>query len=304
MIVSTLSALVLIVLGGGVIASYKMMDPFDSSVENPLSRPSIRPSENPADPAPAPPQPTTTVTVQPVPDEVRVKKNKLYTVGKLPAVKCVEPKVKPNSQANVKKYYEALLPCLNETWEPLVLKAGYPFRQPKLNMATKKSKTACQGEISTAFYCGEDESINMLWQDDVKHYKQSPINARADMLDTMAHEYSHHVQMLTNIIISSQSREGWMKTEAAKLEESHRVELQASCLGATFLAANKNTLGLRGSLLQVWEYQSKHSGDEYNPAKKRDHGSRKSYWSWVGPAFKSANPASCNTFTAPPAKVS
>jgi predicted metalloprotease len=225
-------------------------------------------------------------------------------VGKLASVKCVEPKVKPTTQATVQKYYEALLPCLNETWEPLVLKAGYPFRQPVLKMATLKSKSDCRGEITVAFYCSVNESINMLWQDDVKAYKKSPIVARGRMLDTMAHEYSHHIQRLTNISISSDSREGWMKTEAAKLEESRRLELQASCLGAAFLGANKNTLGIRGNLLLSWEWDRKHSGDEYNPAKVRDHGSRKSQWAWTGPAFKSTNPASCNTYTAPSAKVS
>ncbi|GAA1558662.1 hypothetical protein GCM10009789_10120 [Kribbella sancticallisti] len=300
-IVATFSVLVLVVLGGGVVASYKLIDSFDNTVENPLARPSVRPSE---EPAPAPPQPTVTKTVQPVPDEVRVKQNKLYTVGRLASVKCAEPKVKPNSELNVLRYYRALLPCLNETWEPLVLEAGYPFRQPKLTVVTKKSPSQCTGEIDTAFYCGNDESINMDWQDDVKAFKRSELSARAWMLDTMAHEYAHHVQMLTNIAISSASREGWMKSPAAKLEENRRFELQATCLGAVFLGANKDSLGLRGLKLETWEYQTKHSGDQYNPKKIRDHGSRQNQWAWAGPAFKSANPASCNTFTAPAAKVS
>jgi predicted metalloprotease len=300
-IIATFSVLVLIVLGGGVIASYKIIDSFDNTVDNPLSRPSVVPSQ---EPLPAPPQPTVTVTVTPPSDEVRVKKNKLYTVGKVPSVKCTEPKVKPNSELNVLKYYRALLPCFNETWEPLVLKAGYPFRQPKLTVVTKKSPNQCNGEVDTSFYCGVDESINMNWQDDVKSFKNDELAARTWMLDTMAHEYGHHVQLLTNIMISSGSREGWMKSPTAKLEENRRFELQATCLGSVVLGANKASLGLRGAKLDMWEYQTKHSGDEYNPKKVRDHGSRKNQWAWAGPAFDSANPASCNTFTAPPAKVS
>jgi hypothetical protein len=54
----------------------------------------------------------------------------------------------------------------------------------------------------------------------------------------------------------------------------------------------------------MWEYQIQHSGDEYDPKKVRDHGSRKNQWLWAGPAFKTTNPASCNTYTAPAAKVS
>lgn len=123
-------------------------------------------------------------------------------------------------------------------------------------------------------------------------------------MDTLAHEYGHHVQLLTNILISSTSREGWAKTTAAKLEESRRAELQATCLGAAFLGANKKSLGLGGEKLDTWEFQTKHSGDEYDPKKVRDHGSRKNTWLWAGAAFKTTSPASCNTFTAPPAKVS
>jgi hypothetical protein len=75
-------------------------------------------------------------------------------------------------------------------------------------------------------------------------------------------------------------------------------------LSAAFVGANKESLGVTGLKLEVWQFQAKHSGDEYNPKKIRDHGSRKSQWYWAGPAFQTANPKSCNTFTAPAAKVS
>jgi uncharacterized protein len=155
-----------------------------------------------------------------------------------------------------------------------------------------------------SFYCGADETINMQWQDTPKSYREDPMPTRVDMMDTLAHEYGHHVQMLTNILISSESREGWTKSSAAKLEWSRRLELQASCFGAAFLGANKQSLGFRGEQLRFWEYQVQHSGDEYDPKKVRDHGSRKNQWLWGGAAFKSANPKSCNTYTAPAKKVS
>jgi predicted metalloprotease len=293
--------LLLALLAGGGIASLKLADSYDSSVQNPLAQPSVRQSDAPL---PAPPQPTVTVTVKPVPDDVRVKKNKLYTVGRLPSVKCTEPTIKPNSQSAILRYYQALLPCLNNDWGPLVRKAGYPFRAPRLTLLSKQTSSDCTGETDTAYYCPSDESINMDWQQDLKRYHQDPLDARTWMMDTIAHEYGHHVQFLTNIGISSDSREGWAKTPAAKLEETRRLELQATCLGAAFLGANKTSLGFTGEKLDVWEFQTQHSGDEYNPKKIRDHGSRKSQWAWAGPAFKSTNPASCNTYTASPARVS
>jgi predicted metalloprotease len=296
-----LCVLLVAVLGGGGVASLKLINSYDSSVQNPLSRPSVRQSE---EPLPAPPQPTVTVTVQPVPDAVRVKQNKLYTVGKIPSVNCTEPKIKPNSQSAILRYYQALLPCLNNAWAPLVRKAGYPFRPPRLTLLSKQTSSTCTGETTSAYYCGDDESINMDWQDDLKRYKENALGARTWMMNTLVHEYGHHVQFLTNISISSASREGWMKSQPAKLEESRRLELQATCLGAAFLGANRKSLAFRGEKLDIWEYEIQHSGDEYNPKKVRDHGSRKSQWVWAGPAFKSTNPASCNTYTAPSARVS
>jgi predicted metalloprotease len=300
--IAAFSALALLVVGGGAVASMKLIDSYSKVVDNPLAGPSVKPSELP--PVEPVPTPTVTVTVQPVPDAVRVKENKLYTAGRLASVNCKEPAIKPTTKQAVLKFYQALLPCLNKTWAPLVRKAGYEFRPPKLVLFEKQLPSVCSVESDLAFYCGGDETITMRWERDVKNYKQSKIDARVDMIDTLAHEYGHHVQMLTNIMISSASREGWATTKAAKLEENRRLELQATCLGSAFVGANKKSLEITGLKLEVWQFQAKHTGDEYNPKKIRDHGSRKNQWYWAGPAFASANPKSCNTYTAPAAKVS
>ncbi|MFI5713509.1 neutral zinc metallopeptidase [Kribbella sp. NPDC051620] len=299
--VGLISALALVIVAGGTIAAYAKIDSFGNEVTNPLADPSIKPSEGPQSVAP---NPTKTVTIQPVPDLVRLQKNKLYTVGKLAGVKCARPKVKPTSKANILRFYQAMLPCLHETWEPLVLKADYPFRQPKLVLAGKTNTTTCTGESDSSNYCPADELITMQWAQDLKDYKTYGDQVVVHMMDTLAHEYGHHVQNLTEMSTASQSREGYAKTKAEKLEWSRRQELQANCLGANFLGANKNTLGLTGQDLKSWESQTKNSGDEFDPKKVRDHGSKKNQWLWAGPAFKSTNPASCNTYTAPPAKVS
>lgn len=237
---------------------------------------------------------------------VRLQKNKIYTSGKVAAVSCKEPAIKPDSQSAILRYYQALLPCLNKAWEPIVKRAGYDFRAPKLRLQTSQatSEDTCTGESDTAFYCGYDESINISWKHDLANYKDSPEGARVWMLDTMAHEYGHHVQEMTEMLTAETSREGWTNSKAMKLEWSRRLELQATCFGAAFLGANKKPLGLSGEKLRLWQWEVQHSGDEYNPKKVRDHGSRKSNWAWSDPGFKSASPASCNTFSAPATKVS
>jgi hypothetical protein len=298
--VGLISALALVIVAGGTIAAYTKIDNFGNEVTNPLADPSVKPSEGPQSVAP---NPTVTVTIPPVPDDVRVQKNKLYTVGKLPSVNCRLPKVKPNSKANALRFYQAMMPCLTQTWEDLVLDADYPFRQPKLALATKGSTGACGGEaLDTSFYCPEDETIYMRWDQDVKFYQQTPL-AVVDIIRGFAHEYGHHVQNLTNILISSDSQARRTKSKAVALEWSRRLELQASCLGSTFISANQKTL-LAGDKLPFWKLLSKNLGDDLTKKKVRDHGSSKSYRYWSDRGFNTANPASCNTYTAAPAKVS
>ncbi|MFG1814508.1 neutral zinc metallopeptidase [Kribbella sp. NPDC049174] len=300
-VIAGLSVLTLLLITGGTFAGFKLIDSY-GSVDSPMSRPTVRKSEAPL---PVPADPTVTVTVTPVPDLVRLRQNKLYTAGKVPSVTCKEPSIKPTSQSAILRYYNALLPCLNKAWAPVVRKAGYDFRPPKIVLQSNQAPTSsCSGEAETAYYCSGDESININWKNDLSNYNEDKLAARVWMMDTLAHEYGHHVQEMTEIITASFSRQGWAKTKDEKLEWSRRRELQASCLAAVFLGANKQSLGLTGAKQELWEWQVQHSGDEYNPKKVRDHGSRKNHWVWGGPAFKSASPASCNTFAAPASKVS
>jgi predicted metalloprotease len=296
-----LSILVVVLLTGATIGGFKLVNSY--GVERPLSQPSVKKSQAPA---PIPPNPTVTVTVQGVPDMVRLQQNKIYAAGKVVSVSCKEPAIKPDSQSAILRYYRALLPCLDKAWGPLVTKAGYDFRPPKLKLQSSQTNPGedCTGEADTAYYCSADESINISWKNDLEYYKDEPLAARVWMLDTLAHEYGHHVQQMTEMITASFSREGWTKSKAMKLEWARRRELQATCFGAAFLGANKTSLGLSGNKLKIWEWEAQHAGDEYSTDKVRDHGSRKSNWAWSEPAFKAADPKLCNTFTAPPAKVS
>jgi predicted metalloprotease len=300
-VIAGLSAFALLLVTGGTIAGFKLINSYDS-VDSPMARPTVKKSR---EPLPIPADPTVTVTVQPVPDLERLRENKLYAAGKIAAVNCKEPAIRPNSQSAILNYYKALLPCLNKAWAPVVKKAGYEFSPPKVVLQSKQvAASTCTGDAETAYYCPADHAIAIDWQDDLKNYKEDPLGARVWMMDTMAHEYGHHVQELTHILNAAWSRKGWAKTQAEKLEWSRRTELQATCLGALFLGANKKSMGFTGEKLEMWEWQTQHSGDEYNPKKIPDHGSRKNQWLWAGPAFKSTNLASCNTYTASAKRVS
>ncbi|MEV0803433.1 neutral zinc metallopeptidase [Kribbella sp. NPDC050281] len=298
-IIVTLSVLVVIMLTGATIGGFKLIDSYDNPVANPLARPSVKNTEPPL---PVPPDPTVTVTAPVVPDLVRLQKNEIYKAGKVASVACKEPAIKPNSQSAILKYYRAVLPCLNRAWEPLIKKAGYEFEAPGLVLQSKQGQTPCEKDIGAMFYCDSGVAISINWQLDLENYQEDPLATRVWMLESIASMYGHHVQNMTQMLTADLSRQGWAKTESEKLEWGRRRQLQASCLGAAFLGANKKSLGLTGAKLDSWEDQVKQIGQD--PKEARTHGSPKNNWFWAGPAFKSADPASCNTFTAPAGKVS
>jgi uncharacterized protein len=287
----------LVVVGGGVTVAAKVLSSYDQLVENPLSAPSLR--------TPTPPGDRSTPIAQPTPDLVVQQKNKLYSTGKLAPSKCKEPAYRPTSKENVKAYYQALLVCLNKSWEPSVRKAGYEFHAPKLVIFDEGDETACGATDQVAQYCeADDGSVQMPWQDAVSDYRVNKAQARVNMADGLAYVYGHHVQNLTGILEASTNREDEAPNEAARLLENRRSALQAACFSSVYLGADKTWFPLQGQLLEAWRYASRHSGDEDSEGKVHDHGSRKSVELWMQRGFTGVDPGSCNTFAATADKVS
>ena len=91
---------------------------------------------------------------------------------------------------------------------------------------------------------------------------------------------------------------------AARLEHRRRQALQATCLAAVFLGAEKTAFPIQGELLKEWQWRARHHGDDSTKGAVRDHGSRKSNELWRTRGFTTADPGSCNTFVAAADKVS
>jgi predicted metalloprotease len=297
-VIAGLSALVLVLLTGATVAGFKLVNSYDTRVDNPLSQPSVKKSQAPI---PTPPDPTVTVTVTPVPDIIRLQKNELYKAGVLTSVNCKEPAIKPNSATAVLQYYRAVLPCLDRAWAPVVKAAGYDFQPVALVLQAKAGGSGCTRNIGAIYYCESGLSISIDWQSDLASYREDPLGARMWMLDALAAMYGHHVQHLTEMMTAELSREGWAKTKAERLEWNRRRQLQAGCLGGVFLGSNKKSLGLTGDKYKAWEEQAKLVGDDNG---EHTEGSFKNNWLWISAGFTSANPGACNTFAAPSAKVS
>lgn len=261
--------------------------------------PTARPTAS-SKPTPSPSGPT--AKVAPLAEENRlVLQNRLYKIGRLPASRCKEPTIRPTSLAKVRAYYSQFLGCLNKAWAPAIRKAGYQFWAPQLQVYPGKSSTSPCTLTSTAVYC--NGVIYMDGNYDIKNYRDSDrMWARSTMAFLIAHEYGHHVQAMTGILVASSTRADYMNGSAAQLTESRRRELQASCLSGVYLGADKQFFPARGSFLDRWRWTVRNRGDQWNP--ERDHGSKINHGRWSLRGFEAANPSACNTFTAKPAAVS
>jgi predicted metalloprotease len=286
----------LVVVGGGVTFAAKVLSSADGMFENPMVTPSVRTPGAPTEP-----------TGKPTPDAEVVKQNPLYTAGKLPVVKCQEPAYKPTSMENVKAYYEGMIACLDKAWKPIVEKAGFEFRSPRLIVFDIDNETACGVQSKDiASYCQDEQggSVTMPWQGLVDDYAKNKAATRADMAQSIGFVYGAHLQNLVGIFDASDNLRDTAANVAAQLEQDRRASLQANCLSAVFFGAAKASFPLRGELLRQWTWLIQHSGDEHSKDKTRDHGSAKSLALWMNQGFASTDPGTCNTFVAASAKVS
>jgi hypothetical protein len=235
--------------------------------------------------------------------------SKLYKAGKVPAVRCVLPRPNLNTKAGMLAYAKVFVACMDKAWGPVVERSDAYLVPPEV-FAYSLKRPADTPECTDppagadAFYFTSGMTGKICFEWDEFLDDGDPAFKLIDFQQLIAHEYGHHVQQSVGILtLYDELMRG--KKKAGQLEVMRRKELQASCLGAAFLGANKRTFRLTGGEpLEMWRYIVKHVGDEYNEAKIRDHGSRKNHGYWTIRAFGSTNPASCNTFTAPANRVS
>ncbi|MEU4603685.1 neutral zinc metallopeptidase [Kribbella sp. NPDC023972] len=297
-----LVVLAVLVVGSGVTLLVRNTgDDTPQTTNSPSVAPSETTSESPS-PSGSPSSPTPSSPAAPATDEI-LTANKLYSVGPIAASKCPEPPFAPINFAATQNYYNRLLPCLDRTWSLAMKKAGLGFRAPKAVVYAGKLSSPCGMQRSVrASYCGANATIYLPFAVDNRYYRSNPAYARAVMLNTFAHEYGHHVQNLSGILMASATRQQSM-TPNQKLLESRRRELQATCLGAAYLGANAAFIPMRNPLLANWRFLIAHTGDDYARPRVHDHGNRVSNYQWSIAGYNSKQPNSCNTFIADEARV-
>ncbi|WP_427885088.1 neutral zinc metallopeptidase [Kribbella sp. GL6] len=239
-----------------------------------------------------------------------VQYNRLYKTGAIPTSKCKELNVSLRTFAGVVAYENNLYKCLYGSWALPLKQAGAAYKfAPKLVVHNNRTVNSPCGVVTdTAFFCGTNGKawIYIPAYQIINYWnQQSPTFARAYATFTLSHEYGHNVQWLTGILNASWQRSAAFSTNAARLEESRRRELQASCLGGAVDGANKRNYPFSGGFMTQYNWVVSHSGDQ--PGGARDHGSLKNHAFWVTAGFNARHSytvaGNCNTFRASSAYV-
>jgi predicted metalloprotease len=202
------------------------------------------------------------------------------------------------SLSTVRDFYTELLRCMNKAWAPLIRAAGFTFQAPKLVVTKGQSNSSpCEFADGLAYYC--DRTIYMDAKADLSVRRVHPDVVKVWMAFDFGHEYAHHVQALTGILQAKYQRGLTLNGVDLALEESRRLELQASCLSGVYFGADRATLPVTAGWRTAYRWIVSNSND---PA--RDHGNNQSLTRWAMAGLDAADPAACNTYTAGSTQVS
>ncbi|RDI43884.1 hypothetical protein DFR68_11864 [Nocardia mexicana] len=203
-----------------------------------------------------------------------------------------------------RKFFESAATCLEQAWRPVMSAAKLSFTPPNLSVTatTAGISTPCTGSSSNfaAFYCGANQTIYMP----VSQLQTEMFKDRWEIyLSVFAHEYGHHIQAQSGILLEANKQRRESGTSSARgLELSRRVELQANCFDGMFVAATAGGGSLTPTQTGNTKKDAYGRGDAAGDM--RDHGSAQHMGDWFSTGFDQNRSAQCNTFKAPASQVS
>ncbi len=240
-----------------------------------------------------------TSTIAPVRAVILLADHPLLAAGVvLPATTCQLPRFR-RDVPSLRDYYGALIVCLDAAWHPVLSGGTMPAASPSINLAEHPGNTACgnpeerAGDF-TALYCPADETLYLP----VDRLKEVDGGRASSHLAIVAHEYGHHVQELSGLLLAASEK---LETVGADTPDgrdvSRRIELQANCFAGLFLAS----IAGRGGVTRGLAEQA--VADFRNGGLSDTHGSRAHQASWARAGYQ-GSAASCNTWAAAPNEVS
>ncbi|MFC0433447.1 neutral zinc metallopeptidase [Kutzneria buriramensis] len=196
----------------------------------------------------------------------------------------------------LRAYLEAELTCLDAAWKPVVTALNMPFQLTKLTMDNSSGSCKSRDDgTPVAFYCGADNELHMPLQTVLDGTDGVP----AVILGVMAHEYGHHVQDMSGILLAESRREASAGRDTpAGLELSRRLELQANCFAGMFLASVAGRGSVSRSMAGDGAAAFADGGGE------KDHGTAQNQGRWAEVGYQQNKTAACNTWSAAQGDVS
>jgi hypothetical protein len=228
----------------------------------------------------------------------------IYQAGGLDELNCPAEKLGDGSLAAQKVYYEKLFKCLNDAWRPAFAKIGQKPPDPGLVVFDQRVTGPCgsfeplSGRV-LAFYCYG----NQVMYTDVKQMNKA-FGPKQDLafLMTIAHEYGHHVQGVSDLFYA---RSVYLQDHPEqKLESSRRNELQASCFAGVFSRSVEKSYPFTNRLKE-FEFQASNSFGETpkTPASERTHGLATSQGYWIVNGLNVGETKACNTYAASQSQI-
>ncbi|APE32819.1 hypothetical protein BOX37_01245 [Nocardia mangyaensis] len=201
-------------------------------------------------------------------------------------------------------FFESAAVCLEAAWKPVMERNSLPFEAPTLSVtaSTAGITTPCTGSTSNfaAFYCPANKTIYMpISQLQTDYFRDNWIV----YLSVFAHEYGHHIQAQSGILIKANSERRAAGVHSDRgLELSRRVELQANCFDGMFISSTSDGGSLTADQVGLATEDSYGRGDRVGDM--RDHGSSENGGRWFENGLAHNLTSRCNTFTASASEVS
>ncbi|WP_370942968.1 neutral zinc metallopeptidase [Amycolatopsis sp. cg5] len=215
----------------------------------------------------------------------------------LTKVTCTLPQISKND-AELLAFYKAALVCLEEAWKPVLDQVNEPHMNVNLEIelpASSRCGEAPDSKKAMAYYCPGDLTIYLP-----REWMLSAVGTnKGAHLATLAHEYGHHVQHESGMLAAiSDQMESKDESSPGDQQRVRRIELQANCFGALFIAAAAGRGGISAATA------NSAVADYGNTANSETHGSRANQGKWAQRGYSEKTTASCNTWSASAGEVS
>ncbi|GAB3764514.1 hypothetical protein GCM10028864_58320 [Microlunatus parietis] len=189
------------------------------------------------------------------------------------------------SEKRMRKDLQKMADCLAAMWRKPLARAGFQATKVKISTYLGRVKSPCgtSGGRVPAFYCSANQQIYV--GRGLGHGRNGSGLRWSAYFDMMGHEYGHHLQARTGILLAAH----WHESTTPRSESlviRRRIELQATCFSGM---AMKQTGKMSRSFHR--EVISRYYGDE-------THGTTDHVVAWAIQGYRHRDIYQCNTFRA------